>query len=67
MDLREEPFLSLSPCEQALWGTLAAERENEGNLASTSLESEYLHRKSIISSYYVPDGGASVSIEFCLY
>ena len=46
MDLREESFLSLSPCEQAPRGTLAEGRENEGNLATTSLESEYLHRKS---------------------
>ena len=33
-------------CEQALRGTPAAEREKEGELATTSLEIEYLHRKS---------------------
>jgi len=31
--------------EQALRGSLAAEREKEGELATTSLEFEYLHRK----------------------
>ena len=30
-------------CEQALWGTLAAGPEKEGELATTSLEFEYLH------------------------
>ena len=40
--------LSLSPlaCEQALSGALAKGREKEGELASTSLEFEHLHRKS---------------------
>ena len=33
-------------CEQALWGAVAAGREKEGELAPTSLEFEYLHRKS---------------------
>ena len=33
-------------CEQALRGALAAGREKEGELATTSLEFEYLHRKS---------------------
>ena len=33
-------------CEQALQGALAAGREEEGELAITSLEFEYLHRKS---------------------
>ena len=33
-------------CEQVLWGALEAEREKEGELATTSLEFEYLHRKS---------------------
>ena len=33
-------------CEQALWGTLEAGWEKEGELESTSLEFEYLHRKS---------------------
>ena len=32
--------------EQALRGALAAGREKEGELATTSLELEYLHRKS---------------------
>ena len=32
--------------EQALRGALAAGREKEGELATTSLEFEYLHRKS---------------------
>ena len=34
------------PSEQALWGALAAGRKWEGELAATSLEFEYLHRKS---------------------
>ena len=33
-------------CEQALRGALVAVREKEGELATTSLEFEYLHRKS---------------------
>ena len=33
-------------CEQALRGTLAARREMEGELATTSLEFDYLHRKN---------------------
>ena len=33
-------------CEQALRGALAAGEEKEGELATTSLEFEYLHRKS---------------------
>ena len=40
---RLEHFL---PSEQALWGALAAGRKKEGELAATSLEFEYLHRKS---------------------
>ena len=32
-------------CEQALRSALAARREKEGELATTSLEFEYLHRK----------------------
>ena len=38
--------LSCVTCEQALRGALAAGREKEGELATTSLEFEYLHRKS---------------------
>ena len=30
-------------CEQVLWGALEAGREKEGELATTSLEFEYLH------------------------
>ena len=33
-------------CAQALRDTLAAGREKEGEIATTSLEFEYLHRKS---------------------
>ena len=33
-------------CEQALRGALAAAREKEGELLTTSLEFEYLHQKS---------------------
>ena len=33
-------------CEQALRGARAAGREKEGDLATTSLEFGYLHRKS---------------------
>ena len=36
----------LLACEQALRGTLAAGQEKEGELATTSLEFEYLHWKS---------------------
>ena len=32
-------------CDQALRGALAAGREKEGDLATTSLEFEYPHRK----------------------
>ena len=34
-------------CEQALRGALAAGREKEGDLATTSLEFEYPHEKSL--------------------
>ena len=30
-------------CEQVLWSALEAGREKEGELATTSLEFEYLH------------------------
>ena len=33
-------------CEQALGGALAAGQDKEGELATTSLEFDYLHRKS---------------------
>ena len=33
-------------CEQALRSALAAGQEKEGELATTSLEFEYLHRES---------------------
>ena len=33
-------------CEQVLRGALAAGKEKEGELATTSLEFEFLHRKS---------------------
>ena len=39
-------FTSVVACEQGLRGALAAGREKEGQLATTSLEFEYLHRKS---------------------
>ena len=42
-DNRLEHFLA---SEKALRGTLAAGREKEGEFATTSLEFEYLHRKS---------------------
>ena len=34
------------PCEQALWGALAVGQEKEGELATTSLDFEYLPGKS---------------------
>ena len=37
---------SLLACEQTLRGAIAKGREKEGELATTSLEFEYLHRKS---------------------
>ena len=40
------PHLGRVACKQALRGNPAAEREKEGELATTSLEIEYLHRKS---------------------
>ena len=33
-------------CKQALWGALAVGGKKEGELATTSLEVEYLHQKS---------------------
>ena len=30
-------------CKQALWGTLAAGQQKEGQLVTTSLECDYLH------------------------
>ena len=39
-------FNSSRSCEQALRGVLAAGPEKGGELATTSLEFEYLHRKS---------------------
>ena len=38
--------LAVLDSKQALLGALLAEREKEGELATTSLEFEYLHRKS---------------------
>ena len=38
--------LSCVTCEQALRGALAAGREKEGELATSSPEFEYLHRRS---------------------
>ena len=38
--------LACLACKQALLGALLARREKEGELATTSLEFEYLHRKS---------------------
>ena len=35
-------------CEQALLGPLAVGWEKEGELATTSLEFEYLHRETLI-------------------
>ena len=41
--------------EQALWGALAAGREKERELSSTSLEFEYLHLKlNKFTSFKVP-------------
>ena len=45
-------------CEQALWASLTVEREKEGELATTSLEFEYLHRKS---RYKMLIGGDDIS------
>ena len=42
-------------CEQALWGTLTAGREKEGELGTTSLEFEYVHRKSQCEMLIVGD------------
>ena len=49
---------SLVACEQALRGALAARREKEGKLTTTSLEFEYLHRKSRCE---MPIGGDDIS------
>ena len=40
-----EPLGALA-CEQALWGTLVAGQEKEGQFSTTSLKFEYLHWKS---------------------
>ena len=45
--------------EQALWGALATGREQEQELATTSLEIEYLHRKSLCEMLI---GGDDISI-----
>ena len=42
-------------CEQALWGTLTVGRKKEGELRTTSLEFEYLHRKSLCEMLIVGD------------
>ena len=42
-------------CEQALRGTLMAGRKKEGELQTTSLEFEYLHRKSLCEMLIVGD------------
>ena len=39
-------FIRWQACEQALWRVLAAGQEKEGQLATSSQEFEYLHRKS---------------------
>ena len=39
-------FMRWQACEQALWHVLVAGREKEGELATSSQEFEYLHRKS---------------------
>ena len=39
-------FIRWQACEQALWRALAARWEKEGELATSSQEFEYLHRKS---------------------
>ena len=49
---------SLVVCEQALRGALAARREKEEKLATTSPEFEYLHRKSRCE---MPIGGNDIS------
>ena len=43
---RIHQFIWCITCKQALWGALAVGQEKEGKLAITSLEFEYLHRKS---------------------
>ena len=45
---------------EALRGALAAEREKEGELANTSLEFEYLHRKSRCKMLIGGDGISNV-------
>ena len=45
-DLAVEVYKELA-CEQALGGALAVGREKEGELATASLEFEYLHRKTM--------------------
>ena len=47
--------------EEALWGAMAAGREKEGELAPTSLEFEYLHRKSRCEKLI---GGDDISNDF---
>ena len=47
--------IKIVACEQALWGTLTAGREKEGELRTTSLEFEYLHQKSLCEMLIVGD------------
>ena len=51
-------------CEQALRSALAAGREKEGELATTSLEFEYLHRKSRCEMLIGGDGISNDVITF---
>ena len=48
-------------CEQVLWGALEAGQEKEGELATTSLEFQYLHRKSGCEMLI---GGDDISYDF---
>ena len=41
--------LSSLACEQALWGPLEVGWEKEGELATTSLEFDHLHRNDVIT------------------
>ena len=52
-------------CKQALRGALAAGREKEGELVTTSLEFEYLHRKS--RSKMLISANDVITLGTCLY
>ena len=58
-------------CKRALHVALAMGREKDGGLATTSLEFEYLHRKSqckmLISGGYISNGIITLGRSFSMF